>query len=219
MCSGVGVIGSYLYPGVTDGIFTIVTKGVMTPILAGVVIAAVLAAAMSSATGLLVGIGASFSRDFYNKVLHPDEELDKLPYSKIISKIGVIFGCLAGAYFAFRLSNLLDAMIIFNYPYMGSLLVPLLVGLFWKDATRKGSFAAIIAGGIVGVVAFAVGVPGPFYNKLNPDLGLFIAYIVSFTAIYFVSIFDKEGQQQNAIRKAEQEMHKADKTDNHAAAQ
>lgn len=55
----------------------------------------------------------------------------------------------------------MDAMIIFNYPYMGSMLVPLLGGLLWKGATRKGAFAAAIVGGIIGVISFLIGIPGP----------------------------------------------------------
>ena len=67
-------------------------------------------------------------------------------------------------------------MIIFNYPYMGSMLVPLLGGLLWKGATRKGAFAAAIAGGIVGVVSFFIGIPGPLYGIINVDLTLNLDY-------------------------------------------
>ena len=62
----------------------------------------------------------------------------------------MFLGSLAGIFFAFHMTDILDAMIIFNYPYMGSLLIPLLGGLVWKGATRKGAFAAAIAGGVVG---------------------------------------------------------------------
>ena len=203
MCSVIGAAGSRLFPGVTDGSFTVITNGVTSPVMAGIVIAAVLAAGMSSATGLLVGIGASFSRDFYNKVLHPEAEFDSLPYSKIISMCGVVFGCLVGAFFAFRLSDLLDAMIIFNYPYMGSLLIPLLGGLLWKGATRRGAFAAIAVGGVIGVGAFVVGIGGPFSDVVNSDLGLFIAYTVSLTVMVVVSLADKAGQRENELRRAE----------------
>jgi SSS family solute:Na+ symporter len=46
--------------------------------------------------------------------------------------------------------------------------------------------AAILTGGAIGVVSFAVGMPGPFQGLFNIDLGLFVAYIVS--AIVFVSV-------------------------------
>ncbi len=77
----------------------------------------------------------------------------------------MFLGSLAGIFFAFHMTDILDAMIIFNYPYMGSLLIPLLGGLVWKGATRKGAFAAAIAGGIVGVVSFLFGIPGRSTEK------------------------------------------------------
>ena len=83
-------------------------------------------------------MGASFSRDFYNKFLHPEvDNLDELPKSKKISQAAVFLGSIVGIIFAFNMTDILDAMIIFNYPYMGSLLIPLLGGLLWKRALRE----------------------------------------------------------------------------------
>lgn len=95
------------------------------------------------------------------------ENLDELPKAKLISRAAVFGGSIAGILFAFKMTDILDAMIIFNYPYMGSMLVPLLGGLLWKGATRKGAFAAAIAGGIVGVVSFFIGIPGPLYGIIQ----------------------------------------------------
>ena len=195
LCSMIGVAARTLFPGVTDGIFTIATTGVLPPVLAGLVIAAILAAAMSSANCVILSMGASFARDFYNKFLHPEvENLDELPKSKLISQATVLLGSLGGIFFAFHMTDILDAMIIFNYPYMGSLLIPLLGGLLWKGATRKGAFAAAISGGIVGVVSFLFGIPGPLYGKMNTDLSLLIAYIVSAVFLVVFSLCDRKKQ-------------------------
>lgn len=184
-CSMIGTAAKSLFPGVTDGIFTITTTSVLPPVAAGIVIAAILAAAMSSANGVILSLGASFSRDFYNKFLHPEvEDLDSLPKSKLISQTAVLLGTMVGVLFAFNMTDILDAMIIFNYPYMGSLLVPLLGGLLWKGATVRGAVAAAIAGGVIGVVSFLFGIPGPLYGMMNTDLSLLIAYVVS--AIFLV---------------------------------
>ena len=156
LCSTIGVAARTLFPGVTDGIFTIAATGVLPPVLAGIVIAAILAAAMSSANCVILSMGS-----------------------------------LVGIFFAFHMTDILDAMIIFNYPYMGSLLIPLLGGLVWKGATRKGAFAAAIAGGIVGVVSFLFGIPGPLYGKMNTDLSLLIAYVISAVFLVVFSLIDR----------------------------
>lgn len=192
LCSTIGVAARTLFPGVTDGIFTITATGVLPPVLAGIVISAILAAAMSSANCVILSLGASFSRDLYNKFLHPEvEDLNDLPKSKIISQAAVLLGSIVGIIFAFYMTDILDAMIIFNYPYMGSMLIPLLGGLLWKGATRRGAFAAAIAGGIVGVVSFLFGIPGPLYGMMNTDLSLLIAYAVSLAALVIFSKLDK----------------------------
>ncbi len=202
LCSMIGVAARPLFPGVTDGIFTIATMGVLPPVLAGIVIAAILSAAMSSANCVILSLGSSFSRDLYNKVLHPEvENLDELPKSKLISRLAVFFGSLVGIFFAFHMTSILDAMIIFNYPYMGSLLVPLLGGLLWSGATRRGAFAAAVAGGIVGVGAFLIGIPGPLNGLMNTDLALMVAYLVSAFFFVIVSLTDKNGQEANRVRR------------------
>ncbi len=203
LCSTIGAASTILFPGVTDGIFTIAATGLLNPILAGIVIAAILSAAMSSANCVILSLGASFSRDLYNKFLHPEvDNLDEMPKAKIISKIAVFGGSIAGIIFAFHMSDILDAMIIFNYPYMGSMLVPLLGGLLWKGATRKGAFAAAIVGGIIGVISFLIGIPGPLYGLMNVDLSLMIAYLFSAVALVVVSMLDQGGQKVRTGRVA-----------------
>lgn len=190
MCSAIGVAARSLFPDVTDGIFTITAVNVLPPVAAGIVIAAILAAAMSSGSCVILSLGSSFSRDFYNKFLHPEvSNLDTLPKSKQISQATVVISCIIGVVFAFHMTDILDAMIIFNYPYMGSMLVPLLGGLLWSGATRRGAFAAAIAGGLVGIVSFLFGIPSPLQGIINVDLSLLAAYVVSAVVLVVVSKF------------------------------
>lgn len=189
--SSIGAFGHYLVPEAKEGVFSAMAILVLNPVLAGIVIAAMLGAAMSSASGLLVALGATFSRDFYNRFLNPREDLDKLHNSKLISRIAVGLCAVAGVLLSFKVTNILDAIIIFNYPYMGSLLIPLLAGVLWKGATRRGAVAAMFTGGIIGVGSFLAGIPGPFYGWVNIELGLFLAYSISLVVLVVVSNSDK----------------------------
>jgi SSS family solute:Na+ symporter len=74
---------------------------------------------------------------------------------------------------------------------MGSLLIPLLAGVLWKGTTKKGSVAAMITGGIIGVGAFLAGIPGPLNGFVKPDLGLLLAYTISLVVLIIVSKTDK----------------------------
>jgi solute:Na+ symporter, SSS family len=192
LTSTVGAVGGILYPEIKDGIFSFMVIQSLSPVLAGFVIAAILGASMSSASGLLVAMGATFSRDFYNRFLHPEANIDEMRYSKLISRLAIAVSGITGIWFSFKITDILDAIIIFNYPYMGSLLIPLLAGVLWKGATKKGSLAAIFTGGTIGVGAFLAAVPGPLKDWVNPDLGLFFAYTISLIVLIIVSKTDKQ---------------------------
>lgn len=207
MASAIGVVGQQLNPSADAGsIFATTVSATMSPVLAGIVVTAVLAAAMSSGNGLLICMGASFSRDLYNKMLHPDKELDELPKAKTIAQITIVGACLVGIFFAFKMDNVLDAIILFNYPYMGSMLVPLYGALLYKNGTVKGCFAGMIGGAIVGTVCFLAGIPSPLQGLFNPDMGLFAAYAVALVLMVIVSSMDKNKcpmvRMRNAAREA-----------------
>jgi len=187
LTSAVGAAARLLYPDINEGVFSFMVIRSLNPVLAGIAISAVLGAAMSSASGLLIALGATFSRDLYNRFLHPESNLDELPYSKIISRLAVVVSVAAGVLLSFRITDILDAIIIFNYPYMGSLLIPLLAGVLWKGATRRGAISAILTGGIIGTGAFLAGIQGPLKGFVNPEMGLFYAYIVSLIVLVLVS--------------------------------
>lgn len=182
-----GAIGRQLYPELpTNRVLTHLVASTLPPVLAGVVVSAVLAAAMSTANALLISIASCFSRDFYNKVLNPSAELDSLPNATLYARLAVGVALVIGTAIALQARGILDTIIIFTYPYMGSMLVPLLGGLLWRGATRAGAYAAMMVGGIIGVGAFAAGVPGPFHGIVNIDLALLIAFAVS--AVVFVTV-------------------------------
>ena len=79
-------------------------------------------------------------------------------------------------------------MIVFATPYMASMLVPLLGGLLWPRATAKAAYSAMIMGGVVGMTAFAVSVPGPFEGLFNADLALLIAWSMSTVVFVLVTL-------------------------------
>jgi SSS family solute:Na+ symporter len=103
-----------------------------------------------------------------------------------LSRLVILGALVLGIVVALFAKGILYTIIIFNYPYMGSMLIPLLGGVLWERATMKGAIAAIFVGGSVGVISFFVGVPGPLQGLFNIDLGLLLAYSVS--AVVFVAV-------------------------------
>jgi len=194
LCVGlIGAVGKVVFPTLENS--AVLPKMIQTtlpPVLAGLVVSALLAAAMSSGNCLLISLAGCFSRDLYNKVLNPSAKLDELKYSKAISRATIVGMLVVGVIIAFYAKGILYTIIIFNYPYMGSMLVPLLGGVLWERATTKGAIAALLVGGTIGVVSFFGGIPGPIQGLFNIDLGLFIAYSVSALVFVTVSLMTSE---------------------------
>ena len=203
----VGSSGRIIFPDVADSaILPHTIKTSLPPVLAGVVVSAVLASIMTSSTCLLLSLAGTCSRDFYNKVLNPKAELNDLKYAKLISRLAIVASLVAGVVVAFFAKGILNTMIIFNYPYMGSMLVPLLGGLLWKRATIKGALAAILVGGLIGIIAFLLSfVPENFIETLpellkkivNVNLGLLTAYAVSAVVFIVISLMTQKKKVSN----------------------
>ncbi len=194
LCVGlVGAIGRVVFPDLESAaVLPMMIQETLPPLLAGLVVASLLAAAMSTGNCLLLSLAGSFSRDLYNMVFNPSAEIDDLKHSKLISRVVIICAMVVGVLLAFRGEGIIYTIIIFNYPYMGSMLVPLLGGVLWKRATWKGALAAMLTGGAIGVVSFLAGIPGPLNGLINVDLGLFLAYAVSAVVFVGVSLMDSE---------------------------
>lgn len=190
--SSIGVVGSMMFPEHgAEGIFAYTVLQTTTPIVAALVVIAVLAAAMSSGNGLLICISASLSKDFYNEILHPDKTMEELPATKHIARYTIVVACILGTLITFKLTNILDAIILFNYPYMGSMVVPLYVAILSKNATAKGCYCGMVIGGIIGVVSFLGGLG---ILPLGADFGLFFAYAAGLITIFAVSAGDKKNR-------------------------
>ena len=182
----IGAAGREVYPAINaTAVLPEMIQSILSPVLGGIVLAALLAAAMSTANSLVISIAGSCSRDFYNKVLNRDEELNNLPFAKSLSRVVVGLSALLGIQIALHFEGLLRTMIVFATPYMASMLVALLGGLIWPRATATAAYSSIVVGGIVGMIAFAVSVPGPFEGQFNADLALLIAWSLS-TVVFVV---------------------------------
>jgi SSS family solute:Na+ symporter len=172
-------------------------QSLLHPVAAGLVVAALLAAVMSSSNCLLISLSGCFTRDLYNKVFKPKVALDELPHTKILSRTVIVFMASVGILIALNAEGILDTIIIFNYPYMGSMLVPLLGAVLFPRATTKGAIAGMVVGGVIGVGSFIAGVPGRA-GLFNIDLGLFIAYTASAIVFVSVSLYTAPSQPRQA---------------------
>ncbi|MDX5362888.1 MAG: cation acetate symporter [Pseudazoarcus pumilus] len=113
-------------------------------VVAGLVAAGGLAAALSTADGLLLTISNALSHDFYYKVLNPQAP----PHRRLLmSKSALLVVAVAAAWVAsLRPDNILF-MVGLAFSLAASAFFPALVlGIFWKRANRAGAIAGMVSG-------------------------------------------------------------------------
>ena len=137
-------------------------------VISGLVAAGGMAAAMSTADGLVLAISNALSHDVYYKMINPKADTAKrLMVARVLLVVVGIFG----AYIAsMRLTGILGSVAwAFDFA-MSGLFFPLVLGVWWKRATRQGAIAGMI-GGLASGTAYLIYV-GPKFMAMTPWLGI-----------------------------------------------
>lgn len=141
--------------------------GVMPYVVSGLVAAGGLAAALSTADGLLLTISNALVRDLY---FQERQRLDAGRSRKrrtspeqrvILSKFALLLVALSAAFVAARRSSDILPMVSASFSLAASAFVPAMVmGIFWRGTTRNGAVAGMLAGLAVTVYYMAAHVEG-----------------------------------------------------------
>lgn len=163
-------------------------------VVSGLVAAGGMAAAMSTADGLILAIANALSHDIYYKIIDPKADVRK---RLIVARLLLVVIGALGAYIAsMRLTGILGAVAwAFDFA-MSGLFFPLVLGVWWKRATRQGAVAGMLLG-LASGTAYLIYVAPAFMNK-TPWLGIdhlrfgIIGATVSLVAMIVVSLATEE---------------------------
>jgi cation/acetate symporter len=113
-------------------------------VITGLVMAGGLAAALSTADGLLLTIANAFSHDLYYNVIDPTASLTK---RLTITKILLVVTALVAAWVAtFRVAIIVE-LVAWAFSLAGASFFPALVmGIWWRRANKTGACVGMIAG-------------------------------------------------------------------------
>jgi cation/acetate symporter len=160
-------------------------------VISGLVAAGGMAAAMSTADGLLLAIANALSHDLYYKIINPKAETRK---RLLIARILLLVIGAGGALIAsLQLTGILGAVAWAFCFAMSGLFFPLVLGVWWKRANREGA----IAGMAVGLVAGTWYLYMVYNNLMEPWLGLdhlrfgIIGALASLIAMVVVTLLTK----------------------------
>ena len=137
-------------------------------VISGLVAAGGMAAAMSTADGLLLAIANALSHDLYYKIIDPKADTK---HRLIVARVLLVVIGFAGATVAaLQLTGILGAVIwAFCFACSG-LFFPLVLGIWWKRANRAGAIAGMVCGFVAGTLYLWY--VAPQFNGGTPWLGI-----------------------------------------------
>ena len=146
------------------------------PVLAGVVLASIVAATMSSASGNMIGTATMFTNDIFVPYINKGVKDDKKEIW--ISKIAMlVVGCV-GLLIALEASNIISVMMGAFALRSAGPFAAFICGLFYKNVTKRAGFISILTGTLVAAIWIYV-LKTPYgLNAMVP--GGIIAFIVIF---------------------------------------
>lgn len=157
-------------------------------VIAGLVAAGGLAAALSTADGLLLAIANALSHDIYYRMINPEASTAK---RLVIARILLVVVAILGALVAGTRPGEILAMVAWAFSLAAAGLFPVLVmGVWWKRTTKEGAIAGMIVGFSITLfylIATRYGGMGLWFGVGNISAGLF-GIPAGFLATYIVSL-------------------------------
>jgi cation/acetate symporter len=156
-------------------------------VITGLVMAGGLAAALSTADGLLLTISNALSHDLYYKILNPQASIVK---RLTAARLLLVVAAVAGAYVATFRINIIVAVVAYAFALAGSGFFPALVmGIFWKRANKQGAIAGMIVGFLTALVLIVIGRNWGIYPWGIKEVGAGVIGVpVGFIVIWAVSL-------------------------------
>jgi len=179
--SAIGLIGiGYFQHGINnpEHIFVQMTTDLFPPLLAGFVLCAILAAALSTINTQLLVAAGNFAEDIYPKFAHRTITSHHLVN---VSRGATVIIALLAMLIAYNIRSTIYDLVLYAWSGLGSAFGPLVIAaLYYKQPTRQGAIAGLITGSCIGLM-------WPFFNTsiptLVPGLGISMVVIIAVSMI------------------------------------
>tara|TARA_R110002096_G_scaffold435816_6_gene663434 strand:+ start:71229 stop:72800 length:1572 start_codon:yes stop_codon:yes gene_type:complete len=190
--------------GINDDILPHAALTLLPAFFAGIFIAMVLSAIMSTIDSLLIVASSAGVRDYWQKTRHPnmsDERLMSLS-RKVTIALSLVSFAIGIGIMLYDKEKGVFWVIIFGWSGIAATFCPtIILSLFWKKLTSMGAKCAMITGFLC-VPLFKFAIPPLLNNTGHEELAGYLgdldvllpSFIIGFIVAIIVSLLDKQGQ-------------------------
>lgn len=187
----IGLMGRAMFPvhetlntaSGAENVFIVLSRHLLPPLLAGLVMAGILAATISSSDSYLLIAASAVSLNIFKGILKKDAS-DKQVMT--MSRIILLLIAVAGVVIAMDENSVIFTIVSFAWAGFGAVFGPIMLfSLFWKRTTQAGAVAGMVTGGVMVFLWKLVLKPlGGVFGIYE----LFPAFVLSCLAILLVSL-------------------------------
>lgn len=192
----IGITGRVLYPdslltqSMSENIFILMSTNFFIPVFAGVVMAGILAATISSSDSYLLIAASAFSKNIYQGIMKREADDKTVLY---VTRITLLVIAVFAMIIALDENSIIFTIVSFAWAGFGATFGPIMLfSLFWKRVTRSGAIAGMISGGgMVFIWKLFIKPMGGIWGIYE----LFPAFVISCAVIAVVSLLSKKPSQ------------------------
>jgi sodium/proline symporter len=168
----------------SETIFIVLSQLLFHPLVGGFLLAAILAAIMSTISSQLLVTSSSLTRDIYVSFLHKDAS-EKVQV--LVGRISVLVVAIAAIMLAFGENKTILSLVSHAWAGFGAAFGPLvLFTLFWRGMTQKAAIGGILSGAITVLIWIYAPLsydPDSIFNTLY---AIIPGFLVSTAVIYIL---------------------------------
>ena len=191
---GASFAESLLSSGHQELIFVKLTRFIFPSFIAGILLAAIIAASMSTADSQLLVASSSFTSDIYKPIIHKNASQKELLWvGRIVVMIVAVVAYFIASSKGEGAQAIMD-MVSNAWALFGASFGPvILLSLFWRNFTYKGAVSGIVAGAVVDILWLIFLSSTGIYEIIPGFIACTVVAVV-------VSLFDKKpGEEVHAI--------------------
>lgn len=175
----------------SEAVFILLTQVVFNPWFAGFLLAAILAAIMSTIDSQLIICSSAITEDFYKRFFRRDATDKELV---LIGRISVVVIAVVALLIGQDPDSKVLSLVSYAWAGLGAAFGPVvLFSVLWRETSRNGALAGMVAGAVTVVVWKQLS--GGWFDLYE----LLPGFVISSLAIYVVSKMDRGNQEAEAL--------------------